>query len=237
MRPESVVTWLWRPKQGYRSVFDADKVNVLFRMVRRYYQHAIRTICVTDIPRGLDKDVEVVTAWNDYADIPSPHGAHNPSCYRRLRAFDPDVGTVFGQRFAMLDIDTVIVRDITPLWERTEDFVAWGETDPRSYYNGSMMLMTAGARAKVWTDFDPKTSPREAKAAGKFGSDQGWISHCLGKGEARWTTADGVYSYNVHLKKHPAELPADARMVMFHGGLDPWSPGAQKLAWVRAAWR
>lgn len=237
MRPDSVVTWLWQPRHGYRSAFNADKVNVLARMIWRHYAHPIRVICVTDIPRGLDAVIEVVPAWNDFADIHSPHGGQNPSCYRRLRAFHPEIGSVFGSRFAMLDIDTVIVNDVTPLWDRPEDFVAWGETDPRSFYNGSMMLMTAGVRAQVWTTFNPKTSPVAAKQAGRFGSDQGWISHCLGKGEAMWTQADGVYSYNVHLRPKKGELPANARIVMFHGGVDPWSNQAQALPWVRSSWR
>ncbi len=232
MRPESVVTWLWPPKPGYRSQFDAAKVNVLFRMVRRNYAHPIRTICVTDIPNGLDSSVEVVPAWNDFADIPSPHGAHNPSCYRRLRAFHPEIGSVFGKRFVSIDLDTVIVGDVAPLWERPEDFIAWNETDPRSFYNGSMVMMTAGARPQVWQKFDPKTSPQATKAAGRFGSDQGFISFVLGRGEATWGANDGVYSFRLHVEKQGNVLPDNARIVMFHGG-NPWSKHAQRVDWVR----
>lgn len=237
MKPESIVCWLWAPKPGYRSKFNADKVNVLAAMVRRHFPHPHRFLCVTDIPQGLSDQVEVIPAWNDFADVSSPHGAHQPSCYRRLRAFHPEIGTVFGKRFVMLDIDTVIVGDLTPVWDRPEDFIAWGETDPRSFYNGSMIEMTAGARPRVWTAFDPLRSPRASKAAGRFGSDQGWISHCLGQGEAIWKTADGVYSYRVHIAKQGGGLPDNARIVMFHGGTDPWSHEAQRLLWVRRHWR
>jgi hypothetical protein len=132
---------------------------------------------------------------------------------------------------------------MTPIWNRPEDFIAWGETDPRSYYNGSIMLMTAGARPRVWTEFDPATSPKKAFQAGRFGSDQGWISYCLGKGEPIWTTKDGVYSFNIHIrpKKGTSEphksLPSDARIVMFHGSVDPWSPEAQRLPWVKESYQ
>lgn len=160
----------------------------------------------------------------------------NPSCYRRLRAFAPDIGTSFGERFVSVDLDTVIVRDVTPLWHRPEPFVIWGETDPRSWYNGSMFLLTAGARAKVWQEFNPKISPMAARKAGKFGSDQGWISFCLGKGEATWGRQDGVYSYRVHLQPNRGQLPNDARIVFWHGRVDPWSPEAQRLGWVREHW-
>ncbi len=166
--------------------------------------------------------VEIVPAWNDFVGIPSPYGAHQPSCYRRLRAFHPDIAATLGDRFVSLDLDTVITGDVRPLWDRPEDFIAWGETNPKSYYNGSMFELRAGARPQVWTLFDPKRSPAAAKAAGNFGSDQGWLSHCLGKGEPTWTTQDGVYSYNVHLRNKTTTLPANARIVMFHGGTDPW---------------
>lgn len=237
-----VVTWLWR-KPGYRSQFAASHVNVLRNMVARHYPHPHEVVCVTDIPNGIDPRVRVVPAWNDYATVPSPYGAHQPSCYRRLRAFHPDIADVFGPRFVSIDLDTVIVGDMTPIWNRPEEFVAWGETDPRSYYNGSMMLLTAGARSKVWTDFDPQRSPTLARQAGRFGSDQGWLSFCLGKGEPIWTTADGVYSYNVHLrppKRAPGPvrpLPDNARIIMFHGATDPWSPAARELPFVKEHYR
>lgn len=232
----SVVTWLWR-KPGYRSIFTGHHVNVLRAMVERNYAGPHRFICVTDIPEGIDPRVEVVPAWNDFSTVESPYGAHQPSCYRRLRAFHPDIAEVFGERFVMLDLDTVIVNDVRPLWDRPEDFVAWGETDPRSFYNGSMILLRAGTRSKVWTEFDPIESPRLAKAAGRFGSDQGWLSYCLGPGEPRWTTEDGVYSYRIHIRAHPTKLPGNARIVMFHGGTDPWSDVAQTWPWVKEHYR
>jgi hypothetical protein len=233
----SVVTWKWKPAPGYRSTFGPKMVYVLRRMVKRHYRKPHRFICVTDDPSGLDRHVEVVQLWPDCANIPSPHGGHNPSCYRRLKAFAPEARDWFGPRFVSIDLDTVIVGDVTPLWDRPEDFIMWGETNPRSFYNGSMFQMTAGARKQVWERFDPLTSPREAFQAGRFGSDQGWISHVLGKGEATWGREDGVYSYRVHLKPNGGELPPDARIVMFHGRTDPDSHEAQQLPWVREHYR
>lgn len=233
----TVVTWLWAPPRGYRSAFGPEHVNVLQRMVARHYPHPHRFVCVTDRTKGLAAAVEVIAPWNDFADLPSPHGGHNPSCYRRLRSFHPEIGTTLGARHVSLDLDTVIVGDLSPLWDGPEAFKIWKEQDPRSFYNGSMWRIDAGARPQVWTRFNPQTSPAEAKAAGRFGSDQGWISHVLGRGEATWSTADGVYSYNCDLRKHNGRLPADARIVMFHGGTDPWSPAAQKLDWVRRCYQ
>lgn len=231
---DAVVTWRWAPAAGYRSTFLPETVNVLRRMVARNYPRPHRFLCVTDDPDGLDPEVEIVPAWNDYAHVLSPTGApRNPSCYRRLRMFHPEIGRVFGDRFVSLDLDMVITGDLRPLWDRPEDIVLYGDTNPRTYYNGSMILLRAGARPQVWTEFDPVVSPQQSKAAGHHGSDQGWISYRLGPGEAKWSQADGVYSYRNDLAPNGASrLPADARLIVFHGNVDPWAPSGQRLPWV-----
>jgi hypothetical protein len=125
---------------------------------------------------------------------------------------------------------------MTPIWNRPEAFVIWGDTNPQTLYNGSMILMDAGARPQVWNDFDPKKSPELARAAGNFGSDQAWISYRLGPGEAKWSRRDGVYSFRNEIQRIAGRLPEDARIVMFHGAHDPWGPVPQKLGWVKRHW-
>lgn len=228
----TIVCFKWKPANGYRSQFGPETVNTLRRMVERHYTAEHRFICVTDDAKGLDPAVHVLPMWSDYANVPSPHGGHNPSCYRRLKVFSREAGDWFGDRFLCVDLDTVIVGNVRKLWQRPEPFVIWGDTARRTWYNGSMFLLTAGARAHVWEDFDPQTSPKIAKQSGAFGSDQGWISYKLGPNEAKWGTQDGIYSYRVHIK-HRRRLPDNARMVMFHGHDDPWSVRPQQLPWVR----
>ena len=238
MSPDTIICWRWRPAVGYRSKFPPESVRILRNMVKRHYDKPHRFLCVTDHPEEIDPDIETLQLWDEWGDIPSPHGGHNPSCYRRLKMFSPEAGKLFkSARWVSLDLDTVILRDVAPLWDRPEDFVMWGETDPRSYYNGSMTLMTAGARPQVWEKFNPLTSPKEAKAAGRFGSDQGWISHILGPGEATWKPRDGVLSFRIHLKNGILPPPQHARIVMFHGGTDPDSPRGQRIPWVKGNYK
>lgn len=235
---ESIVTWKWKSKQGYRSQFGPETVNILRQMVKRNYNKPHRFICVTDDPRGIDSDIEIVPLWDEWGDIPNPHGQLNPSCYRRLKIFSPEAKSMFGERFVSMDLDTVILGDMSPIWDRPEDIVLWGDTSPGTFYNGSMVMMTAGCRPDVWNDFDPIKSPMLAKAAGQFGSDQGVISHKLGPNEAKWSRLDGVYSFRIHVRNRRNVQPPDgARIVMFHGHIDPWSPATQKLDWVRNNWR
>lgn len=241
---ESVVCWKWRPRPGYRSTFSAEHVNVLRRMVARHYSRPHRFICVTDDPAGLDPEIEAQEIGELssalWADIPNPSWPHGPSCYRRLALFAPDAERRFGRRFVSLDLDVVVTGDLAPLWERPEPVVLWSDPvfRPRGIYNGSMMLLSAGAAPEVYERFDPATSPRASHAAGRVGSDQGWISYVLGPRRPAWTTHDGVYSYWVHLQRRGGVLPRDARIVIFHGHNDPWSPEVQqRCAWVKEYWR
>jgi hypothetical protein len=231
----TVVCWRWAPPKGYRSTFGPETVNALRRMVARHYAGEHRFVCVTNDTKGIDPEVTILPDFGDFAGIQSPHGERNPSCYRRLRLFHPDAAQWFGDRFVSLDLDVVITGDLAPVFDRREDFVIWGDTNPTTLYNGSLVLMSAGVRPKVWTTFDPIRSPRAAKAAGCFGSDQGWISFCLGRGESKFSRTDGVYSFRNDLKAKGRShlLPANARIVVFHGQVDPWMPAAQALPWVR----
>lgn len=229
------VCWRWQPRRAdYRSTFGPDTVRVLRNMIARHYHQPHRFLCVTDRPEDLP-DIETVQLWKDYLDLPAPQGPKNPSCYVRLKAYSAEIAEVFGPRFVSMDLDVVITDDITPLFDRPDDFVIWGDTNRNTHYNGGLVLMTAGARKKVWDTFDPSQSPRKAASHGCFGSDQAWISYCLGPGEKKWTKADGVYSFrnDLQLKGRSKTLPENARLVAFHGRFDPWSPESQKLDWVR----
>ena len=142
----SFVTFKWQPPTGYRSHFDAENVNTLFRMIRRHYSGPMRAICVTDDPQGIEESIEIVPLWDDFASVPSPHGGHNPSCYRRLKLFAPDAGKTFGDRLVAIDLDMVIIGSLDPLFDRPEDFVIWGQSDyPQTqWYNGSLWMLRTG---------------------------------------------------------------------------------------------
>lgn len=231
-----VVCFKWK-KPGYRSVFTAEHVNTLFRMVRKHYQNPFRFSCVTDDPAGLDANIRPMPLWGDFANVQSPHGASYPSCYRRLKLFSREAEELFGPRIVAMDLDVVVVADLVPIWDRPEDFIIidgkW-ESDARAWcrYNGSMFMIRAGSRVQVWDKFSPDRSPAIAKAAGCHGSDQGWISYCLAN-EATWGPSDGVYSYRNNLKANGGRLPSNARLAVFHGKHDPWGREAQRLDWVR----
>ena len=215
----TIVLWKWN-RPGYRTTFTGAHVNSLARQIARHYVCPSRVVCVTDDPTGIDGAIDCIHDDFDFDDIPSPMGGNAPTCYRRLRLFRPDAGRWFGDRFVSLDLDTTLHGDMRPVWDRPEDFVIYDDPlYPGKQYCGAMLMMRAGARPQVWNDFDPVQSPAQARAAGKRGSDQAWISYKL-PGEATWGPQDGVYSYRKHVAG--GTIPADARAVMWHGQVKPW---------------
>ncbi|NJN00168.1 MAG: hypothetical protein HC793_00320 [Aquincola sp.] len=228
----SVVCWKWVPVNGYRSHFTFEHVNTLQRMVERHLKMPHEFVCITDNWKEINSAVRVIPLWKDHASLQSPHGGYNPSCYRRLKLFSQEAAELVGPRMVSLDLDTVVVGDLDPLWDRSEDVVFWGDSSRTTPYNGSMWLLRAGSRTQVWDEFHPEVSPRLAKGKGFHGSDQAWMSYIL-PGEPRWTAEDGVLSYRCHIKQGGYRLPKGSRIVFFNGHTDPWSPVARRnCPWI-----
>jgi hypothetical protein len=236
------VTFKWRPSPGYRSKFEASTVNTLHSMLGRNFHQPFRLTCITDDPKGISAEVRVLPLWEIHSRLPSPHGINYPSCYRRLPLFAEEfngqrVAELIGPRFACMDLDLVILGDVTAMFAEDVDFRIWGDTAKGTPYNGSLWMLRAGARRQVWDQFDPVESPKKSLAFGYIGSDQGWIGACLGPNERKWSTRDGVYSFRNHIQRNRYLLPANARVVIFHGAIDPWGEHAQRLSWVRKHYR
>lgn len=235
----TVCCWLWRD-ENYRFNhlfrYGPDHVNTLAAMVRRNLNMDYEFACITDDPAGLDPGIRVIPLWDDLREM--------GGCYTRMKAFAPEMADIIGPRFVWMDVDCIVTGDLTPLFDRPEDFVIWGHDVGATPYCGSMVMMTAGSRREVWDEFDPVTSKAAGKALRYVGTDQAWIAARL-PGEATWTTADGVLSrYNVGIRgkmEKPAmnpHLPPDARVVFLHGPYDPSQPKLQaRHPWIAEHYR
>lgn len=232
----SVVCWKWRPITEYPVLYTAEHVNRLYNMVQRHLKTPHKFICVTDDPAGLSSGITPVQLWADYAEIKQVN-AGKPSCYRRLRAFASDAAAILGERFVSIDLDCVIVNDITPLFNRAEDFVICAGGAENTYYNGALWMLTAGSKVKVWEDFH-EFVPELTHELRLIGSDQAWLSYILGPGEATWTPDDGIYNFKRHIQHRDQRLPDNARIVFFNGlETKPWMPHIQKHnPWIKEHW-
>ena len=232
------ICWKWKPPNGYRSHFGPQTVNVLHSMLSRHYHGPFDLVCVTDDAAGISPKVRTVALWNDFRNVPSPHGRGNPSCYRRLKMFSADAVNIFGPRFVSMDLDLVIVADVTALFDNDLDLKMYGDTARGTPYNGSLIQHKAGTRLKLWETFNPLTSPVLGLKLKYIGSDQAWIGACLGPNEPKFTAADGVYSYRNQILPRGGHLPPGTRMVIMHGHHDPWTVNMQtRHAWIKEHYR
>ena len=229
----TVACFKWRNPGGWQlpsqavTTYSDDWVIKLRNGVARHYSKPHRFVCVTDEPAD---GVECLPLWTDYL--------HLGGCYNRLKIFSPEMAEILGPRFICIDLDCVITGDLAPIFDRPEPFAMNAYSCPHErdqHYNGSLILMDAGCRAQVWETFDPVESPKAIEAAGTkiVGTDQAWIRLTLGKGEARFTEADGVMDYR-HSPSMRSGLPKHAKMVFFSGKRSPQTENKQ---WISQNWR
>lgn len=213
--PLTIMTWLWKQPNG-RTTYGPENVNIWADMVRRNLSLPHRIACVTAHPEGIDSDIDIIEPPGEFEDIQLPTwGKEKPQCLRRISLFRPDAASIFGKRFVSMDMDCVIMGSLDPLFDRPEDFVMYGGTNRDRPYNGSMLMMDAGARPQVYE----RLTPEEAVKAGwrYTGSDQAWISYVLGRGEKVWLQEDGI-----HIRDFLKDGAETTRILFFFGNPKPW---------------
>lgn len=143
-----------------------------------------------------------------------------------------------GERILSLDIDMVLVDDITPLVQRNEPSVFWRNPNfplpGRAFYQSSVQLFTGGTCSELYTEFDPATSP--AFANRRFGgAEQAWISEMLPWDLPYWDHFDGIYGAGrLGGAGITTELPDNARLVSFPGNREPGQEAVQeKHPWAK----
>lgn len=211
----TILSWWWR-QPGGRTDYRAEHVEIWAAMVRRHLAMPHRLACVTD-ETDLPAGVERIEPPRDFENVQIPTwGPKFPQCLRRLAMFRPDAAAIFGERFVSMDLDCVIGGSLDPLFDRSEDFVMYRGTTDRRPYNGSLLLMTAGARSRVYTEFTPE---RAAHAGRQFvGSDQAWISYVLGWCEPTWGAEHGVFWHGSARNRRDVS----PRVMFFPGHPKPW---------------
>jgi hypothetical protein len=145
-----------------------------------------------------------------------------------MRIFDRAWSSAIGARILALDLDVVLVDDITPIVNRPDPLVCW-RVGYAGVFSGSVILMDAGVLDPLWRAFDadPDGLARRSWPRG-VGSDQAMLNHYLANTRtaprpAVWTERDGFVTYfgagYERLERrgvgpnHP-NLPAGARIVV-----------------------
>ncbi len=222
----AVVTWLWRSRHT-RTRYTAEHVNIWARMVRRNLSIPARIVCITDDGDGISEaDTLPIpdASLEDVANRAFPERAGNPHCYRRLALWRRDVADWLGaERILCMDLDGVICGSLDPIVLRSEPVIIFRGTSRTRPYNGSMLMLDAGARPEVYEDFTPAEAERASRRF--VGSDQAWMMHKLGPNCAVFDERDGAYhcDRSMHFKlRRGHDLPEDMRVLWFTGRAKPW---------------
>lgn len=222
--PLSVVCWLWGDK------YPVEHVNKLYRGFAKNYDLPFNFFCFTDQPDNPEFIPEVQTLQ-----IPTEH-AKTKRCARRLKIFSLEMRDIIGSRILQLDVDMVIVGNITELLSTHEEFKIWKSPSNGEHsfaYNPSLMLMNVGCRKHIWRLFnkDPKTALKEAQLNKWTGSDQAVIGNLLRKNEAVWDEKDGIYSFRDEISVE--NLPENAKIVGFY---DDFDMNKLDIPWLKEHW-
>jgi len=175
--------WKWG------TLFSATHVNVLREALRRHVHVPHELVCVTDDPSDIIDDVRV---------LPMPMAySQTPRCRRRMQGFSREFSEAVGQRVAYIDLDVVIVGDLTAIVSRRERIIGW-KVGHAGVYSGSFLMADAGALDGAWQRFaaDPDGYPASLQPRG-VASDQAMVNDWLRTQPPihYWTEADGIVSY------------------------------------------
>jgi hypothetical protein len=237
----SVTCFLWQDEHRQRSyTFDERHVITLRNMVARHLRLDHEFVCVTDREHIAD----------GIRCVPIDDRTHVPgTCGRKLTIWAPDAAERIGKRILSLDLDMVIVDDITPLIDRPEPTVMFKNPNfsverRRAFYQGSIQLTTAGAHPEVWELFfhphrktlidEPGTWPPRARFGG---FEQAWLSEILPWDLPALTDEDGIYGAgrigDWSNKTIVGDLPENAKIVVFPGNRNVDQPDVtQKFPFI-----
>lgn len=223
--------WKWG------GLFEAVYVNRLRAALDRHVHVDHELVCVTDDPVGIDGDVRIVPMPRAYATT--------PRCRRRMQRFSREFNAEIGVRICAIDLDVVIVDDITPIVTRTERIVCW-KVAHAGVFSGSFLLFNAGALHDAWLPFrdGPETYPQRIQPRGTP-SDQAMLNaHLVSRRIPFWTESDGFvtyygtgYEHLEHFGVGPTrrELPANARIVVL-GSADKRVMDEGQYPWIVEHW-
>lgn len=215
-QPARVVLCMkWGTKYG------PEYVNRLYAMVRRHLRGEFLFVCLTDDARGVRGEVQC---------LPIPSLALPPGIpergWTKLTTFEAELHGLRGTAL-FLDLDVVIVDDITPFFEEPGEFLIihdW-KRPWRITGNSSVYRFELGAHANVLAEF--RATQETVRA--RLRNEQAFLSEVMHRqGRLRYWPKAWCASYKYHcIPAWPTNLwrepvrPAGARIIVFHGEVNP----------------
>jgi len=229
------------------SKYGPEYINRLYGMVRRHLRGEFRFVCLTDQREGIRAEVQCLPI----PDLALPAGIPERG-WKKLTSFEADLHGLTGTAL-FLDIDIVIVDDITPFFEHPGEFLIihdW-KRPWRITGNSSVYRFELGAHADALAYF--RNHVEEVRA--NFRHEQAFLSDFIHRqGKMAYWPADWCVSWKYHcIPRLPTNLwrspriPAGARILIFHGVMNPpdalngrsngnWRH-AKPAPWIADHWR
>lgn len=205
----------WGTKYG------PEYVNRLYAMVRRHLRGEFKFVCLTDDASGIVADVTCLPI----PELSLPEGIPERG-WKKLTTFKADLHGLRGTAL-FLDVDVVIIDDITPFFESPGEFLIihdW-KRPWRVTGNSSVYRFKLGAHADVLLGFEHQA----ADVRVQFRNEQAYLSDLLHRqGKLSYWPKDWCVSWKYHCIPNfpfnylkPPVAPAGARILVFHGVVNP----------------
>ena len=211
----TILCMKWGTKYG------PDYVNRLYGMVRRHLRGEFRFVCLTDRSEGVRTEVQCLPI----PDLALPDGLPERG-WKKLTTFAADLYGLKGTAL-FLDLDVVIVDDITPFFEHPGDFLIihdW-KRPWRITGNSSVYRFELGTHPEVLERFRAEHENIRARLR----NEQAWLSEALHQqGQLGYWPSEWCASWKYHCVPRfqlnyfqaPA-VPRGARILVFHGVVNP----------------
>jgi hypothetical protein len=236
--------------------YSADYVNRLYQSCHRHIDQPIQFVCFTDDPSSLSGDI-AARPLPQFADLPAELAA---TPWRKLSLWQRGLGEdLIGRDALVLDLDIIVTGSLDAFWSYAPGkyVVIENWTKPgRGIGNTSVFRFEVGKYPHIYDDFlrDPARMCREHRI------EQEYISQRIGAANQafwpkRWCRSfkeELLPAWPLRLWK-VAQLPADARIIVFHGKPDPheamegrwpvkvwWKKfykALQPVPWIHEHWR
>lgn len=178
-----------------------EHVAALYHGVRRHWPGPLDFMCLTDTPIDCDgvREIPLEHEWRGW--------------WAKMELLRLDIpGTLL-----YLDLDCVVVGDLTPLAALTDLTVLRDFYRPKGLQTALMVLPEHERRA-VWEAF----TRNPASIMARYRSDQEYLeTHWLERATRMQDVVDGLYSYKADRIANRG-VPRDARVIMYHGKPRPW---------------
>ncbi len=210
-----VLCMKWGTKYG------PEYVNRLYAMVARHLRGSFDFVCLTDRSDGIRTEVRC---------LPIPDLALPPDIpergWKKLTTFEADLHGLVGTAL-FLDLDVVIVDDITPFFELPGEFLIihdW-KRPWRVTGNSSVYRFVLGAHADVLAQF----RAQHESIRRRFRNEQAFLSDMLHReGKLAYWPPSWCRSFKYHcIPRWPSNywrtphVPPGTRIVIFHGEVNP----------------